>query len=529
MNIIAKQVMAARAVSTPLIAIETPDPGATNRVLFDALITNAKKRKTNPPAMFQWDIANGLRPLDENSQTVLASLLEPFGGDPGATVDPVNLGAILQKTPAGTFIVASNLHRFWEAERFNPAVVQTIWNLRDPFKRSARTFVMTMSDCNLPAELRHDVVTFTEAMPSQEELSPIVLKLHENANLPKPDDAFVAKSTSALAGLAKQQAEQAAAMAIFAGNEKNLETLDLDTLRQQQQQQIEQTPGLSIYDGDASFDALKGLDSLTGFLRGVIKGKRPPKAFVFVDEIEKMLAGALGGGSDSSGTSQEQLGYMLSHMQDTNARGILLVGPAGTGKSELAKACGREGDCWTVGYDVGATKGSLVGETGAMTRRALRVVESLAQGEAFWIATCNSINALPPELRRRFSYGTWFVDLPNQSARKAMWKLYGERFDVKPNAKVDDDGWTGAEIKTCASMASDMNIKVTEAQHFISPVSRSSAETIESLRRLATGRFRSASDGGFYKPPSSSRRSQQVEPSPEVMVDADRLMDMQES
>ena len=67
-------------------------------------------------------------------------------------------------------------------------------------------------------------------------------------------------------------------------------SMDLDTLRDHQRRQIEQTPGLSIFNSDAKFDNLKGLGALTGFLRSVIKGKRPPKAIVFIDEIEKMLA-----------------------------------------------------------------------------------------------------------------------------------------------------------------------------------------------------------------------------------------------
>ena len=98
---------------------------------------------------------------------------------------------------------------------------------------------------------------------------------------------------------------------------------------------------------------------------------------------------------------------------------------------------------------------------------------------------------------------------------------------MKPT-KLEDEGWTGAEIKTCCSMASDMNMSVKEASGFISPVSRSNAESISKLRRLATGRFRSASDGEFYKAPSQkpSKKSSTVSGDDEMLT---RIVDMNES
>jgi len=204
------------------------------------------------------------------------------------------------------------------------------------------------------------------------------------------------------------------------------------------------------------------------------------------------------------------------------------VGPAGTGKSAIGKACGTEGDCWTIGYDVGATKGSLVGETGQMTRQANRVIDSIGQGEAFWIATCNRIDSIPPELRRRFSYGTWYVDLPTKEARKAIWKSEGAKQNVPVKSLPDDEGWTGAEIKTCVGMANDMGISVKEAGRLISPVARTSAETIETLRRLAHGRFKCAATGDDYKAPSKvSNKPSDVLPM-ETSSDT-RMLDMDES
>ena len=52
---------------------------------------------------------------------------------------------------------------------------------------------------------------------------------------------------------------------------------------------------------------------------------------------------------------------------------------------------------------------------GASTERlrtALQIIDAVSQGRMLFIATCNSIASLPPELRRRFTLGTFFFDLP---------------------------------------------------------------------------------------------------------------------
>ncbi len=65
------------------------------------------------------------------------------------------------------------------------------------------------------------------------------------------------------------------------------------------------------------------------------------------------------------------------------ARGIMLLGPPGSGKSALAKALGNETNRPTLVLDVGALMGSLVGATEANVRRALKIVDAMAPAVLF--------------------------------------------------------------------------------------------------------------------------------------------------
>src|SRR5207247_11078315 len=134
----------------------------------------------------------------------------------------------------------------------------------------------------------------------------------------------------------------------------------------------------------------------------------PPRVVVFMDEIEKAFAGT---GTDLSGVKTEMTGTILTYMQDRGAEGTIFLGPPGAAKSAVGKATGNTAGVPTIAFDLSAMQNSLVGASGERLRAALQVVDAVSQGRSLWIATCNSITSLPPELRRRFTLGTFFFDL----------------------------------------------------------------------------------------------------------------------
>src|SRR5206468_9249123 len=157
---------------------------------------------------------------------------------------------------------------------------------------------------------------------------------------------------------------------------------------------------------------------------------------------------------------------LASRKGSVRARGVLLLGVPGTGKSAFAKALGNETGRPTLVLDVGSLMGSLVGQTEERTRQALRIVDAMApcvlfvdevekalsgvassgqtdsgvsarmfgtflgwlndhDSDAFVVCTANDVSKLPPEFARaeRFD-GTFFLDLPAAREKEVIWSMY---------------------------------------------------------------------------------------------------------
>ena len=247
----------------------------------------------------------------------------------------------------------------------------------------------------------------------------------------------------------------------------------------------------------------------------MLTSKEAPRAIVFMDEIEKALAGV---GKDSSGTKDEMAGIFLQWSQDAGVDGMIAIGPPGAAKSAIAKAAGNEAGIPTIAFDLSAMQGSLVGESGGNLRAALKVVDAISGGRVLMIATCNSIGALTPEIRRRFTQGTFFFDLPDSEEREAIWNIYLVKYGIAPDSvRPKDDGWTGAEIKECCRKAYNLNLTLVEAAEYIVPVAMSAADVIDALRKSASGKFISASHPGVYT--SSSKMTPVAGPGGRVIRD----------
>ena len=167
---------------------------------------------------------------------------------------------------------------------------------------------------------------------------------------------------------------------------------------------------------------------------------------LWIDEVEKALAGAVNGGQDG-GVSTDQLGVLLSWMQDHTA-------------------------------------------------------------PVFVVATANNASVLPPEFIRRFD-ATFFVDLPTATERAEILRAAlreHNRADLPIDVELIATGandFTGAELAALvpdsmyAAFAEDAREICTEdlvaAARATVPLARTAADKVAAMRAWAAGRARPAS------------------------------------
>lgn len=486
----------ARRVSTPIVSVDTVDPAATLAELADKASGNG----TPPPPIVQWDGAAGLRPLNDPGRDAIAAALQPGGGIDNTKGNPFEaIAGIAPHFPPGTIFAIHAAGRWIDG---NVLLMQAIRNLRDAFKSDRRTLLLLGQDMALPAELTGDVLGFDDPLPGPAELAAIVAAVFSDAGLPEPSQAVTDPAVDATRGLSAFAAEQAVALCLTADG------LDLAALWVRKCRAIDSTPGLSVFQDVETFDDLAGVEHVKTFLRGIMNGNRKPGAVVIIDEIDKAMVGSdpNSGGGDSSGVSADQLGYLLQYLNDTGSPGLLEVGPAGTCKSAIAKAAAACSGVPCLALDLGAMKGSLVGQSEAQIRAAFRVITAVSNGTPLFIGTANSLGTLPAPLRRRFTLGTWYFDLPDATERAGIWPVHLARFGLDAAADLpDDSGWTGAEIRACCDVADRLGIDPAAAGGYITPVCKADPEGVERLRRSASGRYRSASYAGAYRMPDTTK------------------------
>lgn len=353
------------------------------------------------------------------------------------------------------------------------------------------------------------VTVLDYTLPSREDLTMIARNISESAErLIDPSNEVL----RALGGLSTTEAENALALSL-------VETggFDAQVIYREKVQAVKRSGLLDIVDPDPKgLDAIGGLENLKVW---IMKRKK-----AYTPEAERFGLSA--------------------------PKGILLCGVPGTGKSLAAKAIGTALSVPTIKLDLGGLFNSLVGESEARTRDALKLAEAMSpcvlwideidkglagssgsgSGDSgvtrrvfgtiiswmqerrrpvFLVATANQVEGLPPELLRKGRFDELFaIDLPHDAERAAIFGIHIvkrkrdlKNFDASAMAKATE-GFTGSEIENVIEEAmfgafdsgGDISTAlIIECAKNTVPLSKTAKEQIDRIRSWAQNRARFAS------------------------------------
>lgn len=464
------------AVGTPLIVVDTHDHPNTLSRLQAAIV----KQETRPLVL--WNLADGFVAGNQLGENVLSSLEKTERSM--AASGPHAALSVGRKFPAGTVIIIDNLHWFFD----KPPVMQALLNVREIFKSSNRAVIGLTLQATIPADLVQNVSYVEDPLPEEAQLAEAANDIYKAAYGKEMEDGGK-QLAQELRGNSPYLAEQLVAQSL------TKEGVNSDRLRENARKQINDTPGLSCETGSESFDDIGGLEAITEYLKRYFDGPRRPSVVVRIEEIEKAMAGA---GTDSSGTSGDALGAMLTAMEDNRWTGILAYGVSGCGKSLVAKAAANQFGAKAIRFDINACKDSLVGQSEKRIRQAMDILKAIGGERVFFIASMNQINSLPPELRRRFAGGTWYFDVPDKAGREDIWRISAQQFDVEWDG-YDAEMLTGADIRDIVQRSYELGCTTTEAARYHVPLCKAAPDAIAESRSDASGRYLDANHGGPYR------------------------------
>jgi SpoVK/Ycf46/Vps4 family AAA+-type ATPase len=511
--------------STPIIVMETVEEMRAVQLV----------REASSPlnlAVFEWSIASGLVKCGSGASGI--STEAKFPGAARSSLHPPDeatanaiynsrepaqaLGTLEGITVEAVFIL-KDFHRHME----DPVVVRRLRDVGQKFSTNRKTVVITAPALNVPSELA-SLVEFVELpLPDKARLRQILDevwgRVGASRTLRKTIDADGLNAViNNLRGLTEEEADRAISQALVTRYGLVPETVT-DVLAAKKDL-LQHSGMLDFVDASENMAAVGGLENLKNW-----------------------LAQRRGSWEEAA----QQFGL-------EPARGVIILGVQGCGKSLCARAVAGEWNLPLVKFDTAAIYDKFIGETEKRIQKVFRVAEGLAPcvlwidelekvfagsgpdsasvdagvssrilasflswmqdrcAPVFVAATCNNISALPPELIRKGRFDElFFVDLPNQSERKQIFAIQLSKrkrnpaeFDLERVAAAAT-GFSGAEIDAAvqsalyAAYSAKQQLTTQNLLDVLSktvPLSTTRAEEIQAQRDWARERAVAASAAG---------------------------------
>ena len=457
------------------------------------VIENACKR-LNKKRIISWDCVNGITgSLNEEKK---------YSNNPLGILNWIKE----QNNEVSTLLLLKDFHKFYD----DPTISRTIKELSFSLKETPHNIIFSSHKYPSSDELDELLTIIDLPLPNQEELTALIknIALKTESNL---DDNDLNELAMASSGLSEIRVRQVAARALT--QRGKISIADLKDIIEEKKQVIARSEILEFFESNSQENDIGGLKFLKNWLQ------QRYQAF-----------------------SNEARSYGIPL-----PKGVLLVGPQGTGKSLTAKAIACSWSMPLLKLDVGRLFSGLVGSSEARTRETISRAEAMSPcilwideidkgfgGDArsdggtsqrvlaslltwmaekksavFVIATANAIDKLPPELLRKGRFDEiFFLDLPKSDERLSILDLHLKKRRPKYNFQLSTivdrtNGYSGAELEQAVIEAMHYSFserrEITEkdlikAVSELVPLSRTAKEQLDLLKHWSsTGRARLAS------------------------------------
>jgi hypothetical protein len=440
--------------------------------------------------------------------SVVDGLVDGDNGHQTQANDPLEALNAIEELPEKTLILLRDFHLFLQDP--NPILLRKFKDVLQTAKTKQKPVVIVGCRLILPPELEREITVVEFSLPDKEQLGTVLDGIVESAAL-KPITGDAREHViDAARGLTTIEAENAFALSVVESK-----GIDPAVVAREKARTVKKNGLLELVEAKENLESIGGLDVLKNWL---LKQRH---AF-----------------------SQRAQAYGLPP-----AKGLLILGIAGTGKSLTAKATAKVFGVPLLKLDAGRIFAGLVGQSEANLRSVIQTAEAIAPcclwieelekafagskssgstdggtsarvfgsflswmqektAPVFVVATANDVTQLPPEMLRK---GRWddlfFVDLPNETERQAIWRIVIARHHRDPNefdlvalAKATD-GLTGSEIEQAFIEAlyaafddetEPTDLTIAQVLTDLVPLSKLMAEQIAALINWAKGRARMA-------------------------------------
>ena len=448
--------------------------------------------------LWSWDFVSGLQGA--------------AGREGEAARNPMGALEVMAAVPTdqGAMLLLKDFHRFTE----DAGICRRLRNMASRLRQGPHTLVITAPRWELPGELQDSITTLELPLPDAPAIERLLATIAQASGHPLPPD-LLDELTAACHGLSEQRVRQLAARALARRGQLGIE--DLAEVLEEKRQAIARSELLEYCPTEATPADIGGLETLKHWL------EQRHRAF-----------------------SEEAQRYGLPL-----PRGVLLIGPQGTGKSLTAKAIAHSWAMPLLRLDVGRLFAGLVGASEARTREMIQRAEAMApcvlwideidkgfgggdgrsdggtsqrvlaslltwmaekSSAVFVVATANAVERLPAELLRKGRFDEIFLlELPDAEERRAILDLQLRRrrpaHTIPLEVLVDRTAdFSGAELEQTVIEAMHLafgedrelgEADLIAAASQVVPLSRTAREQLEALRSWASsGRARPASGAG---------------------------------